>query len=43
MDEIFEEIGKPFYPGKLYEILHISGEDSEGQDIVAPFIQYHIK
>jgi hypothetical protein len=30
MDEIFEEIGRPFYPGKLYEILSISGEDPEG-------------
>jgi hypothetical protein len=30
MDDIFEEIGKNYYPGKLYEILSISGEDSEG-------------
>lgn len=43
MDNIFEEIGKSYYEGKLYEVLYVSGEDSEGQDIVAPFIQYHLK
>lgn len=43
MDDIFEEIGRPYYNGKLYEILHISGEDAEGSDIVSPFIQYYLK
>ena len=42
MDDIFEEIGRGKTQGKLYEVLYISGEDSEGQDIVAPFIQYHL-
>lgn len=42
MEEILTEIGRASYKGKLYEILLISGEDSEGQDIVAPFIQYQI-
>jgi len=30
MESIFEEIGRPYYPGKKYEVLNISGEDSEG-------------
>jgi hypothetical protein len=43
MDEILEEIGKPYYPGKLYEVLLISGEDENGEDVVSPFILYKLK
>lgn len=27
MSEIFDEIGKTYYEGKLYEALYVSGED----------------
>jgi hypothetical protein len=43
MDRIFEEIGRPCHPGKLYEILYVTGEDEQGQDILPPCIQYRLK
>lgn len=40
MSQILEDIGRPVYKGKKYEILHVTGEDNEGNDILPPFIQY---
>lgn len=42
MNEILQSIGREFYPGKLYEILHVTGEDEMGNDILPPFIQYRL-
>lgn len=43
MNDVLTEIGREYYPGKLYEILYITGEDDEGRDILPPFVQYIIK
>lgn len=43
MNDVLTEIGRENYPGKLYEILYITGEDDEGRDILPPFVQYIIK
>lgn len=42
MEQILKEIGRENYKGKLYEILYVTGEDSEGVDILPPFIQYRL-
>lgn len=43
VEDILEDIGRKNYDGKKYEILNVSGEDDEGNDIYCPYLLYHLK
>ena len=41
MEEIFKQMELDYYPGKRYQVISVSGETENMEDVVCPYLVYH--